>query len=73
MIDDTQADENQTGETTGKKIKRRKIVRRVVSDPQEDDNTLLWISISVGAVILTGGGITAVLVIRRKKNRKGGH
>ena len=73
LIDDTQADENQTGETTGKKIKRRKIVRRVVSDPQEDDNTLLWISISVGAVILTGGGITAVLVIRRKKNRKGGH
>ena len=63
---------SQSEETPQKKLKRRKIVRRVEVDAEENNNTLLFVFIPIGTAILAGG-ITAVLVIRKKISGKGGH
>ena len=67
--DNTTVDE----ETTAvKKLKRRKVVRRVTSGEEENLNVLVWVLISAGAVFVVGGGVTAGIIIHKKKNRKRG-
>ena len=49
-------------------VQKAEIKQDAAPAPAEDNSSVLWIVLGAAAVILIAGGITAVLLIRKKKN-----